>query len=203
MVGGARQRLSDAFAACSSNLHSTNLRRAQASFGLIWAGEWAATVAVGVIAFHHGGVTAVGLVGVARMTPAALLAPIAATLADRARREWVLVWVGAIRALTLGAAAAVTATGGDVAFVYAALIVATVAQTLFRPAHSALLPTLCGTPNELTAANVVRGLLDSLATLVGPLAAALLLKLSGPAAALVAAASASAAAGVLAGALRY
>jgi hypothetical protein len=35
------------------------------------------------------------------------------------------------------------------------------AQTLYRPAHSALLPTLWRTPDELTSANVVRGLLDS------------------------------------------
>jgi hypothetical protein len=40
---------------------------------------------------------------------------------------------------------------------------------------------LCSTPLELSSANVVRGLLDSLSTLVGPLMAALLLELSSPA----------------------
>jgi hypothetical protein len=83
------------------------------------------------------------------------------------------------------------------------MAVATVVQTLFRPTHSALLPTLCSTPAELTSANVVRGLLDSVATLAGPLAAALLLKLSGPAAGLFAAAGASALAAVLVLGLRY
>src|SRR5579859_7803261 len=138
---GARGRLADSARACAVNVRSPNLRRAQSSFGLMWAGDWAATVGVSVIAFDHGGAAAVGLVGAARMAPAALLAPFAATLADRGRRERVLAWVGAVRALTLGAAAAVAAFGGPVVLVYAALVAATIAQTLFRPAHSALLPT--------------------------------------------------------------
>jgi MFS family permease len=185
-------RIREAAAACSVNLRSPNLRRAQAVFGLMWAGEWAATVALGVIAFAHGGAAAVGLVGFARMFPAALVAPAAATIADRVRRESVLAWVGVVRALTLGGAAVVSGTGGPIVLVYVALVLATIAQTLFRPAHSALLPSLCTTPNELTSANVARGLLDSTATLLGPLIAALLLKLSGAAAVLAAAATASA-----------
>jgi len=192
LVSRVRGRIVESAGACAVNLRSPNLRRAQAAFGLVWAGEWAATVALGVVAFRHGGAAAVGLVGVARMVPAALVAPFAATVADRVRRELVLVWVSGGRALTLGIAAAVSLAGGPVGFIYAALVGATVAQTLFRPAHSALLPALCRTPNELTSANVVRGLLDSLATLIGPLTAAALLKLSGPGAVFVAAAAASA-----------
>ncbi len=138
-----------------------------------------------------------GLVAVARMVPAAILAPFAAMVADRTRREAVLVWVGLVRALTLGIAAGIGIAAGPVVLVYLAFVVATVAQTLFRPAHSALLPTLCATPTELTSANVVRGLLDSLATLVGPLVAALLLKVSGPSAVFAAAAAASALASAL------
>jgi MFS family permease len=203
VVAGVRGRILDSAVACSVNLRSPNLRRAQASFGFMWAGEWAATVAAGVIAFRHGGAAAVGLVGVARMIPAALVAPLAATVADQARREWVLAWVGAVRALSLGAAVADSVADGPVVLVYVALVAATVAQTLFRPAHSALLPTLCATPTELTSANVVRGLLDSIATLIGPLTAAVLLKVSGPAAVLAAAAAASALAASLAMTVRY
>ncbi len=138
-----------------------------------------------------------GLVGLARMVPAALVAPFAAMVADRTRRETVLVWVGVVRATMLGSAAGIGVANGPVGLVYLAFVVATVAQTLFRPAHSALLPTLCTTPAELTSANVVRGLLDSLATLVGPLIAALLLKVSGPSAVFAAAAAASALASVV------
>jgi hypothetical protein len=203
MVSRMRGRIVASVAACLVNLHNPNLRRAQAAFGVIWAGEWAATVAVGVVAFRDGGAAAVGLVGAARMIPAAFVIPLAATIADRVRRESVLTWVAIVRASALGAAGAVSLGGGPVAVVYVAVVVATVAQTLFRPAHSALLPTLCGTPAELTSTNVVRGLLDSIATLVGPLTAAVLLKFSGPGAVFVAAAAGSALAAVLCVTVRY
>jgi MFS family permease len=203
MAIGALKRARECAAACELNWRSRNLRRAQAAFGVIWASEWAATVAVGVLAFRHGGLAAVGLVNVARMVPAALLAPFAAVVADRAPRHRVLAWVGMGRAGCLALAGTVAATGGPLLLAYAALVAATTAQTLFRPAHSALLPTLCTTPAELTSANVVRGLLDSVATLLGPLAAAVVLTGSGPGAVLIAAAAASALAGVLASSLRY
>ena len=167
----------------------------------MWTG--AATVALGVVAFRDGGAAAIGLVGLLRMAPAALVAPFAATIADRVRREVVLAWVGLVRAITLGIAAAVIAADGPTGMVYAALVVATVAQTLYRPAHSALLPTLCVTPKELTSANVVRGLLDSVATLVGPLVAAVLLDLSGPAAVFAAAAGLSLLSTALVAGVRY
>ena len=67
------------------------------------------------------------------------------------------------------------ATGGAPAAIYALAVLSTIAATLFRPAHSALLPSLCHTGHELASANVVRGMLDSAATLVGPLLAAVLL----------------------------
>src|SRR3984957_1606094 len=129
-------------------LRNPNLRRAQAAFGLVWAGEWAASVAIAVIAFRHGGAAAGGVVSVVRVVPAALVAPVAATVSDRMRRDVVLVGVGVARAVTLGAAGLLAAAGDPVAFIYLALAVATVAQTLFRPTHSALLPTLCRTPAE-------------------------------------------------------
>jgi MFS family permease len=184
-------------------LRNPDLRRAQAAFGLVWAGEWAATVAVSVIAFRHGGAAAVGLVSVVRMVPAALVAPVAATVSDRMRRDRVLAGVAVTRAVTLALAGLLAAAGDPVALIYVALAAATVAQTLFRPTHSALLPTLCTTPAELTSANVVRGLLDSIATLVGPAAAAVLLAVSGPAAVLFAAAGGAGLAAILVAALRY
>lgn len=182
---------------------SDTLRRAQLSFGLIWAGEGAVMVALGVVAFRHGGAAAVGVVTGVRMVPAALMAPFAATLADAVRREFVLLAIGLVRAVVLGAAAALLALGGPVAAVYGLAIVATIAQTLFRPAHSALLPALCTSPRQLTSANVVRGLLDALATLGGPLAAAVLLATSGAASVFAAAAGMSLVGGLAVLSLRY
>jgi CRP-like cAMP-binding protein len=160
-------------------------------------------VALAVVAFRDGGVTAVGVVTAARMGAAALLAPWLATVADRVRRERVLTVVGLVRAAALGAAAAVTAAGGPTAITYISAVVATVALALFRPAHSALLPALCSSPQQLTRANAVRGLLDSSATLGGPAAAAVLLAVSGPAAAFAACAAASLLGGLVVVGLAY
>ena len=179
------------------------LRRAQMSFAAMWAGESAFMVSLAVVAFRDGGVAAVGAVTAARMAGAALLAPFLATMADRVRRERVLTWVGVVRATMLGCAAAVTATGGPTAATYGFAVVATVAMALYRPAHSALLPALARSPQDLTSANAVRGMLDSLATLGGPVAAALLLAASGPAAVFAACSAASLFAGLAVLALPY
>jgi MFS family permease len=184
-------------------MYSGPLRRAQISFAAMWAGESAFMVSLAVVAFSDGGVAAVGIVTAARMATAALLAPFLATMADRVRRERVLTCVGVVRAAMLAGAAAVTATGGPTAATYGFAVVATVAVALYRPAHSALLPALANSPEDLTRANAVRGMLDSLATVSGPVAAAALLAASGPATVFGLCAAASLVAGMVVVALQY
>ncbi|HEY1565446.1 MAG TPA: MFS transporter [Solirubrobacteraceae bacterium] len=191
--GGSRERVGA----------NAAIRRAQISFGAMWASEGAFTVGLAIVAFRDGGVAAVGVVTAARMAVAALLAPWLATVADRVRRERVLTGVGLVRAAALGGAAAVTASGGPTTVTYGLAVLATVAQVLYRPAHSALLPALCRSPEELTRANAVRGLLDSSATLGGPAAAAVLLAVSGPAAVFEACAGASLLGGLVVVGLAY
>jgi MFS family permease len=180
VIGSVGSRLAEGAAALASNLRRPDLRRAQLAFGSAYASEWSLTVVLGVVAFRDGGATAVGIVALIRMLPSALIAPFATAVADRIRRDRVLIWIGVIRAVAVGAAALVIAMDLSVLFVYVLAIIATIPFTAFRPAHSALLPALCETPRELTAANASRGLLDSASTLVGPLLAALLLDVSGP-----------------------
>jgi MFS family permease len=180
VIGAVGRRLAEGGAALASNLRRPNLRRAQLAFGSAYAGEWALTVALGVVAFRDGGATAVGIVALIRMLPSALIAPFATAVADRVRRDRVLIWIGVTRAAAVGAAAVVLAVDLSTVFVYVLAVIATIPFTAFRPAHSALLPALCETPTELTAANASRGLLDSASWLVGPLLAALLLDVSGP-----------------------
>ena len=177
-----RNRLDVSARAFSTNARNPNLLRAQLSFGAAWTSEWALTVVLAVVAYRDGGATAAGIVAFVRMAPAAVIAPIGTALADRFPRDRVLVWSCLIRAAALGAATAVLAAGGTLLGVYALAVVATAAFTIFRPAHSALLPGLCMTPLELTSANVVRGLVDSLSTFAGPLLAALLLDVASAAA---------------------
>jgi hypothetical protein len=168
------------------------LRRPVAAFGLACTADWVFGVALAVVAYRDAGAEGVGLVALARLLPSALLTPLATAVADRARREVVLIVVSVVRLATIGASAVLLAVGSPLGAVYALAVVATIAFTVFRPAHSALLPSLCATTAELTSSNVVRGLLEALATLVGPLIAGVLLVSAGPALAFAAAAALSA-----------
>jgi MFS family permease len=189
--GAGRSRLADAAAAFTSNARNPDLRHAQLSFLGAWTAEWAFTVALGIVAYRDGGATALGLVGLLRMVPSALVAPLLSPLADRGRRERVLIAVSTLRGIATAAAAVVAALAGPPAAIYALAVLSTIAATLYRPAHSALLPSLCHTGHELASANVVRGFLDSAATLVGPLLAAVLLGVSNVAVVFATAAGAS------------
>jgi MFS family permease len=155
------------------------LLRAQLSFGAAFTAEWSFSVAIGLVAFAHGGAIAVGLVGLVRLLPAALLAPVVSVYADRVPRERVLFASSGIRGVATLAAAPVLAAHGPVVVVYALAVASTIAFTPYRASHSALVPSLCRSPDELTSVNVVRGTLDSLSVILGPLVAALLIAVSG------------------------
>jgi MFS family permease len=200
---GRRNRLGQAVAAFTSNARNPNLRRAQLSFLGAWTAEWAFTVALGIVAYRDGGAAALGLIGLLRMVPSAILAPLLSPIADRGRRERVLILVSSVRGIATAGAALVAAVAGPPMIIYALAVLSTIAATLYRPAHSALLPSLCRSGYELASANVVRGLLDSAATLVGPLLAAVLLQFTGVSLVFAVAAAASFWAAALLVRLRY
>lgn len=143
------------------------------AWGASVAAEWAHFVALGVFAYAHGGVTAVGIAGLVRLLPAAMIAPFASSLGDRFRRERFLLGV-----VLLGAAALVVSAAGVMAgdrlLVFGAAAAVGVCSTLFRPAFQALLPSLARTAKDLIAANGATSTIESLGTLFGPLAAGLL-----------------------------
>ena len=195
-------RLAESMSALRDVLVQPQLRRAEFAYSLAVTGDWAFTVGLGVVAYRSGGPGAVGVVALIRMLPSALLSPFATAVADRMRRERVLVIVSAFRFVVIGAAgifAAVAATLG----VYLLAVAATIAFTVFRPAHSALLPSLCTTTHELTSANVVRGIMEASGTLLGPALAGVLLAVGDPAAVFAAVAVLSLAAAVVLVRIRY
>ena len=53
-------------------------------------GHWTYVVGLSVYAYDKGGTTAVGIISVLRLLPAAIASPFLATLADRYRRERVM-----------------------------------------------------------------------------------------------------------------
>src|SRR5579862_1273065 len=82
-------------------------------------GRWAATVAVSVVAYEHGGAQTLALVGVIRILPSALVGPVGAWLLGRMRATRLLLLSSASRTVVIGAAAAVLFLGWNVALVYA------------------------------------------------------------------------------------
>jgi MFS family permease len=163
-----------AVSALRAALRNAQLRRVQLAWGATVLAEWMHFVALGVFAYSAGGTVAVGIAGAARMLPAALLAPFAAVLGDRFRRERVLAATAALGGLALAGSAAAASEGSELA-VYVLAGVVGIALTVIRPTQQALLPSLARTPDELVAANGTTSTVESVATLAGPLVAGLLI----------------------------
>jgi MFS family permease len=177
-------------------MHNPGIRRVELAWGAAIAAEWAHFVALGVFAYNAGGTRAVGVAGLARMLPAALVAPLASTLGDRFRRERFMTGTAAVGALALAGSAFVFFTSRSEWLIFALGAVIGVSSTLFRPALQAILPSLARTPEELIAANGATSTIESLATLVGPLLAGVLVSV-GDAGVVFAAAGVVLAAGAL------
>jgi MFS family permease len=127
-------------------------------------------------------------VAVAQLVPSAIFAPLGASLADRYHPERVL----ALGYGAIGLAVAVTGLamvlGAPALVVYACAVVAATVVTLPRPIQSSLMPEFADTPEELTSANAVNSIFEAWGGLLGPLAAGLIMAVSGPGAVFLAAA---------------
>lgn len=171
----ALKSVTDSSAALARSFRNRDLRRLQLAWLGSVIGHWSYLVALSVYAYEQGGAGAVGLVWVIRLVPAAVLSPVLATLADRYRRERVMVIADLVRAGLMVVGAVVIASDGPAAAVYLTAVVATVVGVVFRPAQSALLPRLARDPAELTAANVASSTIESVASFMGPALGGLLL----------------------------
>jgi len=154
---------------------------------LAYAGDLAAFTAASVYVYAVGGAAYVGLLGLLKALPGALLVPLVGSWSDRVRRERLLMVSVALRALLLGAAAAVMTGGAQAILVLVLVGVEAGLASVFRQVQAALLPWLARTPDELTHANTAVSVMQSAAMLVGPAVAAGLLVVSTPQAAMLAA----------------
>ena len=169
-------------------LRSAALRRLELAY-LLWAfGGWSTWVAVVVYAYGRGGAGEAGIVAFVELAPALVLAPAVAALGDRFPRAIVLVGSYAAQCLFMAAAAAAIAAGASALVVYALATLTATTVTFTRPVHASLMPELVASPEDLTAANVVSGMADSIGVLAGPLGAGLLVGAGGPGAVFAAAA---------------
>jgi MFS family permease len=163
--------------ALTASVRNQNVRRVQLAWGAAIATEWAHFVALGVFAYQQGGTSAVGIAGLVRLLPAAVVAPFAASLGDRFRRERFLSAMMLVGAIALAASAvAAFAESRTLVFVFAGVM--GLSSTLIRPALQALLPSLVRTPDELIASNGATSTIESIGTLIGPLLAGVLVSLA-------------------------
>ncbi len=163
--------------ALGAAIRNENVRRVELAWGASIATEWAHFVALGVFAYQQGGTSAVGVAGLVRLLPAGLLAPFAASLGDRFRRERFLMVMMLLGAIALaGSAVAAFAENTTLVFVFAGLM--GLSSTLIRPALQALLPSLVRTPDELIASNGATSTIESIGTLIGPLFAGVLVSIA-------------------------
>src|SRR5687767_4318783 len=151
------------------------LRRVQAAFVTHNSGEYASWVVMLVYAYAQGGVTESGIVAAAMLIPAAVLAPVVASLGHRIPLGTSLVAAYATQAVTNGAVAVALFADAPKLVVYALLVGPAVAFTMTRPTQSAFAPSLARTPEELTATNVVSGWIESLSIFVAPALAGVVL----------------------------
>ena len=177
------------------------LLRVLGGYALFTLNEYAVWIAMLVYAYSRGGATTAGLVALAQLVPAAVVAPMAAALADR--RSPVIMLAGGylVQAAAMAATAAAIIGGAPLA-AYAAAVVAATAVTTTRPAQSTLIPSVASTPDQLTAANVVVAWVEATGIAASGLLAGVLITLAGVGSVFVVCAGLGVVAALLAAGLR-
>jgi MFS family permease len=170
-----RRRLSESLRAFAEVFANADLRRVELAWSGSVVGQWGYEVALAVFAYRAGGATAVGLVALVRLLPAAAVAPFAALLGDRFPRKRIMIAADLARVCAMGGAAVAVFAGAPAVVVYALAVLTALASTAFGPAQSALLPSLARSPEELTAANATSTTLESVGFFLGPALGGLLL----------------------------
>lgn len=161
-------------------MRSPALRRVELAYLIFNAVQFGTWVAILLFAYAATGPASVGIVAVAQLLPAAFVAPLAANLGDRYRRDRVL-FVGYLaQTAAFGAATLAMAGASPPLVVYLAAALAVSALTITRPTQGALLPSVSRTPEELTAANGLSGTVEGAGLMIGPLVAAGILVVGTP-----------------------
>jgi MFS family permease len=161
-------------------LVNPDIRRSLLAWMLGYAGEWSWLVALWVYAYQTSGVVAVGILGLARTVPAALLSPALSSLTDRLPRHRVLLAIHFGRAALIGLAVIAIVTGLPPLVVYAIAPLDALLGVLHRPTHMSLMPALARSPEELVASNVASSTFEGIGTLAGPALGGLLVAYATP-----------------------
>ena len=117
-IRGLSHAFADQAGAVVNVFRNRELRCLELAWGGFFVVEWASLLAVSVWAYDEGGATAVGVVGLLRMLPAAVALPFGAAVADRFPRHRVLVVVYVAQALLVAGLALVIEASGPQALAY-------------------------------------------------------------------------------------
>jgi hypothetical protein len=127
-------------------------------------------------AYGQGGAALAGLVSVAQLMPAAVVAPMFGSMGDRLPRGTALFIAYAAEALVLGILAMLLLLAAPVAAVVVAAAAVTIAISVARPIHHAALPQLATTPPALVSANAATGVADGIGIFAGPACAGIIVQ---------------------------
>ena len=174
-MGQGRRALAGRAEAVVDVMRSRDLRHLQLGWAAYFLVDGILMVGLSVWGFRHGGTSAVGLVGLARLLPGAIALPFGAWAADRFPRRRVVTLVFVVMTAAQVAIAVALAWDTPAAVIYGLIAINSIAGTPYRPAHLALAPLVARSPAELVAMNVTAGTLEGVVTFIGPALAALLL----------------------------
>jgi MFS family permease len=195
-------RTSERLSTLADVFRNPQLRRLELSWAGYHLGEWTYFVALSIYAFQEAGAVGLGVLGLARMVPAAIALPFAGMLTDRYARQRVLFAVYAARISLFVIMATALATGASRVVVFALAGLAAVVSSPVPPAVMSLVPMLARTPRELVATNVSSSTLEGLGTLAGPVIGGVLAATAGVAVGVAAAAAINVVCAVLVGGIR-
>jgi MFS transporter/cyclic nucleotide-binding protein len=155
------------------------LARVMLAYAVFTATQYSVWIAMLVYAYERGGAGTAGAVAVAQLVPAALLAPVAATVADRRSPSGVLAGGYLVQVAGMLTTATAIAMGAPLA-AYVGAVVASAAVATTRPAQTPLVPALVRSAEELTAANALTGWIESASVVASSAATGVLLAMAGP-----------------------
>jgi MFS family permease len=173
------KRLRESARAFRDVFSNEGLRRLELAWAGSIVGTWAYGIAIAVYAYEQGGATAVGVVSAARYLAGGLASPFTAALGDRLDRRRVMIASNGVQAVLVGLAGVAASLDGPAVVVYLIAALMAVAASAFRPAEAALTPALARTPDELTAANLVSSMIESVGIFGGPALGGIILAASG------------------------
>jgi MFS family permease len=163
------------FRTFASLTRNRSLTRVVVAYGQFTVSEFMVWIGILVYAYDRGGATTAGLVVVAQLLPAAVVAPLAARLTDRWSPATLLTLGYAVQGLAAAATSVLLLMGAYSYLVYLGAMVMASAISTTRPAQAALLPAVTHEVRELTAAHGLIGWAESVSIMLAGAGVALVL----------------------------